>query len=102
MLEQINSANVPQKTEDGKPTKGALLVQALTLLATEATEFQRLNNFVSEELAALSEQHDVGSSPDEAVNKVVSYIQATNAKFGDMDAEQVKQSLGLHNEPTSH
>lgn len=100
--DNLKGMNVPLKTEDGKDTQASLLIQALQLLQDEAHALSEENTKVLEELSALAEQHEVGNAPQEAVNKVVSYIQATNAKYGAMSLEEARKKLGLDDEQTTH
>lgn len=102
LVENLKGMNVPQKTQDGKETQGSLLIKALELLMNEASSLSVENDKVFEELNALSEQHDIGNTPNEAVNKVVEAIRSTNAKFGSMSPDEVLKELGLKNDQETH
>lgn len=102
LLDNLKGMNIPLKTQDGKDTQAALLMQALQLLQDEAHGLAVQNTAIMEELNALAEQYDVGNAPNEAVDKVVSYIQSSNAKYGAMALEEVRKQLGLDNEQTTH
>lgn len=102
LVENLKGMNVPQKTQDGKETHGSLLIKALELLMNEASSLSVENDKVFEELNALSEQHDIGNTPNEAVNKVVEAIRSTNAKFGRMTPDEVLKELGLRNDQETH
>lgn len=102
LVENLKGMNVPQKTQDGKETQGSLLIKALELLMNEASSLGVENDKVFEELNALSEQHDIGNTPNEAVNKVVEAIRSTNAKFGSMSPDEVLKELGLKNDQETH
>lgn len=102
LVGHLERMNVPTQTQDGKETQGSLLLRALKLVVSESVEMQTVNTQAMEELKALSEQHEVGSSPEEAVNKVVSYIKASHPKYSEMDDEAVKKSLGFGNVVTAH
>lgn len=102
LVDNLKGMNVPQKTQDGKETQGSLLIKALELLMNEASSLSVENDKVFEELNALSEQHDIGNTPNEAVNKVVEAIRSTNAKFGRMSPDEVLKELGLKNDQETH
>nr|DAO00371.1 MAG TPA: hypothetical protein [Caudoviricetes sp.] len=102
LVNNLKGMNVPQKTQDGKETQGSLLIKALELLMNEASSLSVENDKVFEELNALSEQHDIGNTPNEAVNKVVEAIRSTNAKFGSMSPDEVLKELGLRNDQETH
>lgn len=102
LVDNLKGMNVPQKTQDGKETHGSLLIKALELLMNEASSLSVENDKVFEELNALSEQHDIGNTPNEAVNKVVEAIRSTNAKFGSMSPDEVLKELGLKNDQETH
>ena len=102
LVDNLKGMNVPQKTQDGKETQGSLLIKALELLMNEASSLSVENDKVFEELNALSEQHDIGNTPNEAVNKVVEAIRSTNAKFGSMSPDEVLKELGLKNDQETH
>lgn len=102
LVDNLKGMNVPQKTQDGKETQGSLLIKALELLMNEASSLSVENDKVFEELNALSEQHDIGNTPNEAVNKVVEAIRSTNVKFGSMSPEEVLKELGLKNGTETH
>lgn len=102
LVDNLKGMNVPQKTQDGKETQGSLLIKALELLMNEASSLSVENDKVFEELNALSEQHDIGNTPNEAVNKVVEAIRSTNAKFGSMSPDEVLKELGLKNDQKTH
>lgn len=102
LVDNLKGMNVPQKTQDGKETQGSLLIKALELLMNEASSLSVENDKVFEELNALSEQHDIGNTPNEAVNKVVEAIRSTNAKFGSMSPDEVLKELGLRNDQETH
>lgn len=102
LVNNLKGMNVPQKTQDGKETQGSLLIKALELLMNEASSLSVENDKVFEELNALSEQHDIGNTPNEAVNKVVEAIRSTNAKFGSMSPDEVLKELGLKNDQETH
>ena len=102
LVDNLKGMNVPQKTQDGKETQGSLLIKALELLMNEASSLSVENDKVFEELNALSEQHDIGNTPNEAVNKVVEAIRSTNAKFGCMSPDEVLKELGLRNDQETH
>lgn len=102
LVNNLKGMNVPQKTQDGKETQGSLLIKALELLMNEASGLSVENDKVFEELNALSEQHDIGNTPNEAVNKVVEAIRSTNAKFGSMSPDEVLKELGLKNDQETH
>ena len=102
LVDNLKGMNVPQKTQDGKETQGSLLIKALELLMNEASSLSVENDKVFEELNALSEQHDIGNTPNEAVSKVVEAIRSTNAKFGSMSPDEVLKELGLRNDQETH
>lgn len=102
LVDNLKGMNVPQKTQDGKETQGSLLIKALELLMNEASSLSVENDKVFEELNALSEQHDIGNTQNEAVNKVVEAIRSTNAKFGGMSPDEVLKELGLRNDQETH
>ena len=102
LVDNLKGMNVPQKTQDGKETQGSLLIKALELLMNEASSLSVENDKVFEELNALSEQHDIGNTPNEAVNKVVEAIRSTNAKYGSMSPDEVLKELGLKNGTETH
>lgn len=102
LLENLKGMNVPLKTQDGKDTQAALLIQALELLRDEAHSLAVENTKVLDEVQALSEQYDVGNTPDNAVDKIVHYIRETNVMYGNLTPEDVRKKLGLADEQAAH
>lgn len=102
LIGHLEKMNVPEKTQDGKETQGSLLLKALRFIVSESKEMQMTNDKTMAELNALSEQHDVGSTPEQAVEKVIKYIQLSNPKFATMDSEAVKKALGFGNAEATH
>lgn len=98
----LERVNVPQKTADGKETQGALLIKALKFLATEALSIHKANADIIGELAAYGEQYDVGSTPEQAVEKIVSGLKEANPTYNAMTDAQIKEKLGLSNAVASH
>ena len=102
LVNNLKGMNIPQKTDDGKDTQGALLIKGLELLMNEAHDLHVESGKVLEELSALSEQYDVGNTLEEGISKVVGEIQDNNAKFGSMTKDEVLKELGLKNGTETH
>lgn len=98
----MERVNVPQTTADGKETQGAILIKALKFLATEATAIHKTNADIIGELAAYGEQYEVGSTPAQAIEKIVAGLRAANPVYKTMTDEQIKDKLGIGDAVTSH
>lgn len=98
----LERVNVPQTTADGKETQGAILIKALKFLATEATAIHKTNADIIGELAAYGEQYEVGSTPEQAIEKIVAGLREANPVYKTMTDEQIKDKLGISDAVTSH
>lgn len=97
VIANLEKLGIPASTQDGKETQGSVLLKALRFIVAENSSMCEVNERVMAEMDALSEQHEFGSSVDQAVDKLVSYIKATHPHYKNKDTETVKRVLGLEN-----